>query len=236
MGSRPPGRSNRSGRLSFPSSSWDPGKKSWRIGEELATPRPGCQRLLVLSSNPPGGSSNNQLTSTGDGGLWVSGAPWRNGRSRTARLTLNIAFLTTHRFMEMQTQPVPDPHVPTARAHPSLPPHSIAHTNTHRYACKRARTESHAPAHPGTPGSARYPHPGCPPASLGRTPSLPSRTRTHAFPAPPHRAEALGRSGGGGKNRLGSPERSPSGAWLPQAASARRLRAPVRLPNLNSWR
>lgn len=221
MGSRPPGRSNRSGRLSFPSSSWDPGKKSWRIGEELATPRPGCQRLLVLSSNPPGGSSNNQLTSTGDGGLWVSGAPWRNGRSRTARLTLNIAFLTTHRFMEMQTQPVPDPHVPTARAHPSLPPHSIAHTNTHRYACKRARTESHAPAHPGTPGSARYPHPGArPPASGAPLASPHARARTHS-PRPCTRRRhwvevgVAGRIGWGARSGVPSPSR----ARLPQAAS-----------------
>lgn len=176
---------------------------------------------LVLSSNPPGGSSNNQLTSTGDGGLWVSGAPWRNGRSRTARLTLNIAFLTTHRFMEMQTQPVPDPHVPTARAHPSLPPHSIAHTNTHRYACKRARTESHAPAHPGTPGSARYPHPGArPPASGAPLASPHARARTHS-PRPctgrRHWVEVgvAGRIGWGARSGVPSPSR----ARLPQAAS-----------------
>lgn len=181
MGSRPPGRSNRSGRLSFPSSSWDPGKKSWRIGEELANPRPGCQRLLVLSSNPPGGSSNSQLTSAGDGDLWVSWAPWRRGRSRTTGLALNIAFLTTRRFMETQTQPVPDPHVPTARAHPSLP-HTPLLTLTCTNTRANAHAESRAPPHtqaplvqPGTPTLGARP-----PASGALLASPHARARTHS--------------------------------------------------------
>ena len=169
----------------------------------------------------------------------MSSAPWRGGRSRTACLALNIAFLTTHRFKEMQTQPLPDPHVPTARAHPSLP-HTPLLTLTCTNTLANAHARSRAPPHtqaplvqPGIPTlGARPPASGAPLASPH------ARARTHSL-RPPHRAEALGGSGGGGKDRLGSPERCPQS--IPRSASAsclsaRRLRAPLRLPKLNSWR
>lgn len=89
-------------------------------------------------------------------------------------LALNIAFQTTRRFLEMQTQPVPDPCSPTARAHPSLP-HipSFTLTRTHT----RVQTHTHRAARPRTP---RYPHPGRPLARQPRAHPSPPLTHAHA--------------------------------------------------------
>lgn len=117
--------------------------------------------------------------------------------------------------MEIQTQQVFDPRSPTA-----LPvPHLIAHTDRHTYVCKCARTEPRAPAHPVTPASARYPARDARlPAFCTPLASPHARARTHALPAPPHRAEA--RDVGGGWRLEGrARDSSRSRARLPRAAS-----------------
>ena len=151
----------------------------------------------------------------------MSRAPWRGGRSRTACLALNIAFLTTHRFKQMQSPPLPDPHVPTARAHPSLP-HTPLLTLTCTNTLANAHARSRAPPHtqaplvqPGIPTlGARPPASGAPlasPHARARTHSLRPRTgRRHWV-----EVGAEGRIGWGARSGVPSPSR----ARLPQAAS-----------------
>lgn len=148
-------------------------------------------------------------------------------QNRLPGLALNIAFQTTRRFLEMQTQPVPDPCSPTARAHPSLP-HipSFTLTRTHT----RVQTHTHRAARPRTP---RHPWlsqvsppraPAGPPASGAPLAPPPPRTRTHALPEPPHRAEARGGWVGVRKGQardLGAESPSPSRARLPPTAFLR---------------
>ena len=143
-------------------------------------------------------------------------------------LALNIAFQTTRRFLEMQTQPVPDPCSPTARAHPSLP-HIPSFTLTRTHTRANAHAQSRAPPHtqaplaqPGTPTlGARWP------ASLGRTPR-PPLTHAHACTL---RAPAPGGGTrwevGGGRDRPGTRERS-----LPvnPALAFRQLRSCAKAP------
>lgn len=164
-------------------------------------------------------------------------------QNRLPGLALNIAFQTTRRFLEMQTQPVPDPCSPTARAHPSLP-HipSFTLTRTHT----RVQTHTHRAARPRTPR-----HPWLSQVSPPRAPAGPPASGAPLAPPPPTHAHACtprapapgggtrwvggGAEGTGQGPGSGVPQsipRSPSANCVP----ARRLRAPLWLPNPRSWR
>lgn len=146
-------------------------------------------------------------------------------QNRLPGLALNLAFQTTRRFLEMQTQPVPDPCSPTARAHPSLP-HipSFTLTRTHT----RVQTRTHRAARPRTP---RHPWlsqvpppwaPAGPPASGAPLAPPHARARMHSLSPRTGRRHAVG---GGVRKRqardLGVESPSPSRARLPPTAFLR---------------